>query len=97
MADPPSFRARLEVPPHVLAQQLLDGETVFVNLESERYLGLDEVGTRMWNALTSSSSIEEAYAVLLVEYDVPPEDLRRDLEELVVRLVEHGLVETHTP
>jgi hypothetical protein len=82
---------RVSVPRDVLIQEL-DGEAVLLNLDGGRYFGLDEVGTHMWKALTTSASIASVYEALLAEYDVDPQALRRDLEELVEKLVEHGLV-----
>jgi len=39
-----AFADRVAVPSHVLVR-FLDGESVFLNLETERYFGLDETGT----------------------------------------------------
>ena len=88
----PLFSQRVSVPPHVMVRHL-DGESVLLNLHSERYFGLNEIGTRMWTLLTSSDSIQAAYETLLAEYEVEDEQLRRHLEELVGKLVENGLVE----
>ena len=88
-----SFTMRVSVPSDVLMRELLDSESVILNLESERYFGLDEVGTRMWTVLTTSESIQATFEVLLAEYDVDAELLRQDLYELIEKLVEHGLVE----
>ena len=68
-------------------------EAVLLNLNTELYLGLDPVGTRMWNALTASDSIQSAYDSLLSEYEVQPDQLRIDVEELIGQLIEQGLVE----
>jgi hypothetical protein len=87
-----SFGMRVSVPPDVLIQEL-EGESVLLNLESERYFGLDDVGTRMWAVLSKSESLQGAYEALLAEYEVDPDLLRRDLLALVERLVENGLVE----
>ncbi len=89
--DSISFTARVSVPENVLLQEL-QGEMVFLNLESENYLGLDEVGTSMWKAIVESPSIEAAYTRLLDEYDVEAERLRADLGKLIEDLVTHGLV-----
>ena len=88
---PTSFTARVTVPPDVLFRQL-DQEAVILNLESELYFGLDPVGTDMWRALTATDSIQAAYERLLKQYDVPPEALRNDLEELVEKLAADGLL-----
>jgi hypothetical protein len=46
----------------------------------------------MWTALTESESIQSAYETLLQEYEIDGEQLRRDLEEFVGKLVENDLV-----
>ncbi len=87
-----AFTTRVSVPTHVLMRDI-GGESVILNLNSERYLGLDDVGTRMLAVLSSSESIEKAYEVLLAEYDVDGELLRSDLQDLIEKLLENGLVE----
>ena len=66
---------------------------MLLNLDSERYYGLDDVGTRMLSVLTSSDSVQSAWLQLVDEYDVDREVLREDLVTLVERLLEQGLVE----
>jgi hypothetical protein len=82
---------RAVVPPHVLIRHL-EGESVLLNLDSERYFGLDATGTRMWELMTSESSIGSALEKLQGEYEVDPETLRGHLIELLGRLVENGLL-----
>jgi hypothetical protein len=88
------FTDRASVPPHVLVR-FLEGESVLLNLETERYFGLDNTGTRMWKAVTAASQINAAYEELLDEYDVDPELLRSNLTDLLGRLLENGLLEVH--
>jgi hypothetical protein len=87
-----SFESRISVMPDVLMQEI-GGESVILNLASERYYGLDDVGTKMWAAITTRESIQEAYEALLAHFDVDAERLRNDLQELIEKLVENGLVE----
>jgi len=87
-----SFAMRAVVAADVLVQEL-QGESVLLNVRSGRYFGLDEVGTRMWAALTTAESLRAACDTLAGEYDVEPERLERDLRSLVEKLAEHGLVE----
>ncbi len=84
--------SRITVAPDVLVQEL-DGESVILNLKTERYFGLDDVGTRIFTAVTTSSSIDKAYESLLGEYDVDRALLRKDIEELLEKLLGNGLVE----
>lgn len=86
-----SFDQGVSVPEHVMFREL-DGEAVILDLESECYFGLDEVGTRMWLTLTENATIAAAFDALADEYDVEPDRLRADLDELVTTLVDRGLV-----
>src|SRR5947209_12086230 len=83
---------RLVQPAHVLVR-FLDKEAVLLNVDTERYFGLDETGTRMWQLVTAAPKIEMAYQQLLDEYDVEAELLRGNLTDLLNRLVENGLLE----
>jgi hypothetical protein len=84
-------KSRIEIPQGILVRQL-QGESVLLNLESESYFGLDEVGTRLFCALTSADSIDSAVEMLLGEYDVDPERLRADVDGFIDELAGAGLV-----
>lgn len=87
-----SFAKRVVVPPDTLVN-VIGAEAVLLNLKSEQYFGLDGMGTRMWQVLTASESIQAASEELLGEYDVSADVLRKDLNELLQKLLSHGLVE----
>lgn len=91
-----SFSARVTAPEGVLMREI-GGEAVLLNLENEKYYGLNGVGAHMWTALTSAPSVQAAYETLLDEFDVQPEQLRQDLESLIAGLAEHGLVTVAQP
>jgi hypothetical protein len=86
-----SFSDRVKVPDDVLISNL-QGESVILNLDSERYFGLDDVGTRFLNVLTASDSIETAYNTLRHEYDIDAHVLRHDLLALVENLIDQGIL-----
>jgi hypothetical protein len=75
----------------------LSGEAVLLNLDSEMYFGLDEVGYRMWTVLTGSDSIGAAYEQLLSEYEVEPEQLWESLDSLIGECREQGLLQLEPP
>jgi putative heme degradation protein len=87
-----SFSDRVKIPDDVLISKLQE-ESVILNLDSERYFGLDDVGTRILSVLTTSDSIEAAYQRLVEEYDVDGQALRLDLAELIENLLTHGLLQ----
>lgn len=86
------LKMRAVVPAHVLIRRL-DGESVLLNLESERYFGLDATGTRMWELVTSQPCIALALEKLQEEYEVEPDVLQSHLTQLMSGLVENGLLQ----
>jgi len=76
----------------VFAQEV-DGEMVLLDMNSENYFGLDEVGTAIWQAMQENGVLQEVYNTLLEQYDVEEEVLQKDLLDFVEKLVESGLVE----
>ncbi len=89
---PISFKAKISVPKQVLVRTF-QNESVLLNLDSECYHGLDDVGSRMWQALSQSENIQAAYESLLSEYEVDSATLQKDLEAFIESMVERGLVE----
>ena len=68
------------------------GESVLLNLGSETYFGLDEIGTAMWNALVGAPSIESAVEILVGEFEVEADTLRTDLSVFLEKLADAGLI-----
>jgi len=68
------------------------GESVLLDLSSENYFGLNEVGTRIWELLESGHSVGETLEVLTGEFEVERSVAESDFEELLKRLVSAGLV-----
>jgi len=81
----------IQIAPDVLFQEV-SGETVLLDLESEQYFGLDAVGTRIWALIGEGVSVGEMVDTLLQEYEVERATLQSDVEELVGKLSEAGLV-----
>jgi len=93
---PISFSERVSVAPDVLFR-LVGDEGVLLNLKTVLYLGLNPVGTRMWNVLNAAPSVQAAYDDLLAEYDVDPARLRADLEEFIDQLLGQQLIVAGAP
>ena len=77
--------------PDVISQEV-SGETVLLDLESEHYFGLDEVGTRIWQLIKQTNDLKEIYQTLLAEYDVPEDRLQQDLDTLLAEISGLGLI-----
>jgi len=89
---PNDFSSRVTTAPDVMLR-IIGDEAVILNLKSELYLGLNPVGTRIWTVLHDAPSIQAAYESLLAEFEVEPERLRQDMDELLDQLLAQGLIE----
>ena len=78
--------------PDVISQEV-SGETVLLDLNSEHYFGLDEVGTRIWQLIDSSGNLQEIYDTMLSEYEVEADQLLEDMTQLLGDIEKAGLVE----
>ena len=70
----------------------IDREVVILDLESGSYFGLNSVGSRAWMLVTEGRSLQEVHDALLAEYDVPSDQLQRDLLDWARRLLDKGLL-----
>jgi hypothetical protein len=77
--------------------QILDGDGILLDLRNQLYFGLDDVGVRIWELVRETGSEQGIYAALVKEYDVPPEEIRRDLAEWLDDLIERKLLEVAQP
>lgn len=88
---PTPLPARVDISPDVL-YQVINGESVLLNLETEHYYSLDNVGTRMWQLMAEHNELAVVVDQLLAEYDVDEATLRASLADLLAKLSNAGLV-----
>ena len=81
----------IKISPEVLSQEV-SGEMVLLDLKSEEYLGLNEVGARIWQLLQDGKGLDEISNILIAEYDVSRDELNGDINQLVAELRDAGLV-----
>ena len=77
--------------------QEVNGETVILDLKSESYFGLDEVGTRIWQLLQEHGETKKVFDVMLDEFDVDADTLASDMKNLIDHLVDKGLISSDSP
>lgn len=71
---------------------LIEGEVVLLDLKRGVYLGLDEVGTRVWQLLGENNNVEVIIERLHEEYGVPLERIRTDVFRFVQELLDRGVL-----
>ena len=85
----------IKIQPDILFQEVR-GETVLLNLDNENYFGLDEVGTFFWKLLQENNDFQKVFDIMLDEYEVDAAQLEKDLNKLVEKMVEAGLINIST-
>lgn len=82
---------KVRISDNVLYQQI-NNECVLLDMDSEQYFGLDDVGARMWQILSEDGDTEKALTILLAEYDTDEKTLRKDLIKLITELGNEKLI-----
>jgi hypothetical protein len=84
--------ARVRLAEDVLMQKVGD-DAILLNLNTENYFTLDEVGTRIINTLQESDSVKQAIGKLVGIYEVDESKLTSDAIHLVEECQQHGLLQ----
>jgi hypothetical protein len=83
----------VEIGDSVIFQSLKD-EVVILNMTSQEYFGLDNIGASMWKMLIDQRDVAAVAARMVSEYDVEPGTVRDDLNALVRQLIDAGLLKS---
>ena len=67
-------------------------ELVMMSVESGNYVGLTEVGARIWELLKTPQELNALCGRLTEEFDVSDQDCRSDVEAFLKELAKHGAV-----
>lgn len=78
-------------PAHLVASEV-DGEMVILNIESGHFFQLNQIGSRIWEALETPMALADLCRAMGDRFDADPETCRRDVTEFVELLSENGLV-----
>jgi hypothetical protein len=77
--------------PDVVSRRL-DDRTVLVNLRTNRIFELNRTGARFWELLGEGSSESQIVEALVAEFEVPREQLEREVRGLIDSLLDEGLI-----
>jgi hypothetical protein len=72
-------------------------ELVMMSAEQGEYVGMSEVGARIWELIESPQELETLCGKLQEEFEVSPEACRTDVEAFLNELVKHGAVALDPP
>ncbi len=72
-------------------------ELVMMSAEKGNYIGLSEVGTRVWELIETPRDVDDLCAQLEQEFEVAPEVCRMEVKAFLDELVKHGAVAIDPP
>lgn len=71
----------------------IDGETVLMSIENDKYYGMDSVGSRIWALLETPIKVNKLCETLIVEYEVESSQCEKDTLAYLQELVTEDLVQ----
>ena len=81
------------VSPECVSCAVEDGIAI-LDLRSNTYFSLDPVGAAIWDRMAAPASLDELASAISTEYQVAPEECRRDIADLLDVMLKHGLIQT---
>ena len=75
----------------------VDGDLVILNMATGNYLGLDDIGRRVWDLLETPLRIDDLCTALAQEYRGPAEEIGRDVLTFLEELAAEGAIRAADP
>jgi Coenzyme PQQ synthesis protein D (PqqD) len=92
VGDRSLLRFQVRIPQHVV-YRVFPTETVLLNLQTEKYHGLNPTAGRMLVALEQAPSIAAAATQIAGHYRKPRAEVEEHMCELCSRLLDRGLID----
>jgi myo-inositol-1-phosphate synthase len=73
----------------------IDGEAVMMNIQTGKYYGLDEIGSRIWELMERKIQVKEIIEQLQKEYDVSEQQCKTDVLNLLNDLKSNQLIDVY--
>ena len=82
---------KVKVSDNVLFQEI-DNEYVLLNMETEQYFGLNEIGAKLWHSIAENGDTNTALEQIISAYNVAEDTLRADISRLLTELSNEQLI-----
>ena len=86
-----NIKSKVILSNNVFAQEI-DDETIILDAITQEYFSLNEIGKVIWSILSQNKNLEEIKAQMLEMYEVPEEQLEKDLLNFLQALAKKGLI-----
>lgn len=78
--------------PDTVLTRVVSGELVMLDMRTEKYFALDEIGAQVVDGLKAEENPAEIAAKIAAEYDADPSQIEQDVEALIAQMMEQGLI-----
>jgi hypothetical protein len=86
-----NIKSKITLSKNVFAQEI-DDETIILDSTTQEYFSLNEIGKVIWSLLEEKNNLEEIKAEMLEMYEVPQEQIEKDLLNFIQALEQKGLI-----
>ena len=86
-----NIKSKITLSKNVFAQEI-DEETIILDSVTQEYFSINEIGKVIWSLLSQNKNLEEIKAQMLEMYEVPEEQLEKDLLNFLQALAKKGLI-----
>jgi Coenzyme PQQ synthesis protein D (PqqD) len=80
------------VPHAQVAARIIDDQAVVVLADSGEVNVFNAVGTRIWELVDGTRTVQQIADAIHSEYEVTPEEAQRDVEEFIGKLIEANAI-----
>ena len=70
----------------------LGEEIVMMNTDNGDYIGVNNVGSDIWNLLTEPMRVEQLIEKVVDEYEVSPEEAKTEIDTFVQRMLKQEMI-----
>ena len=86
-----NIKSKITLSKNVFAQEIGD-ETIILDSVTQEYFSTNEIGKVIWSLLEEKKSLEEIKAEMLDMYEVPQEQLEKDVLNFLQALEQKRLI-----
>ncbi len=76
-----------------IISRTVDAEALIIHLTSGSYYSLNAVGTRVWESIDGTRTVEDIARIIQDEYDADFDVIETEVMALLADLVQEGLVQ----
>ena len=86
-----NIKSKITLSKNVFAQEI-DDETIILDSVTQEYFSINEIGKVIWSLIEEKKNLAEIKAEMLDMYEVPEEQIEKDLLNFIQALAQKKLI-----